>query len=124
MIASSALRLRLYQEAYGWTELRFYVLATIVLLAVGAIALLATLATDRVRWIGHLLIGAGLAIGLGLNLIGPVRFIAEQNVARVLIRRWSRRAEAAASMSRTRSRSVTIPCHRSSARWRPTMVRT
>jgi hypothetical protein len=84
VIASSALRLRLYQEAYGWTELRFYVLATTVLLAVGAIALLTTLATDRVRWIGHLLIGAGLAIGLALNLIGPVRFIAEQNVARVL----------------------------------------
>ena len=84
VIASSALRLRLYQEAYGWTELRFYVLATIILLAVGAISLMAALATNRVRWIGHVLIGAALAIGLGLNLIGPVRFISEQNVARVL----------------------------------------
>ena len=84
VIASSALRLRLYQEAYGWTELRFYVLASIVLLAVGAIALLAALVTDRVRWIGHVLIVAGLGIGLAVNLIGPVRFISEQNVARVL----------------------------------------
>ena len=84
VIASSALRLRLYQEAYGWTELRFYVLATIVLLGFGAVALLAALATDRVRWIGHALIGGALAIGLAINLIGPVRFISEQNVARVI----------------------------------------
>ena len=89
VIASSALRLRLYQEAYGWTELRFYVLATIVLMAVGAIALLAALVTDRVRWIGHVLIVAALAIGLAVNLIGPVRFIIEQNVARVLESRAS-----------------------------------
>jgi hypothetical protein len=85
VIASSALRLRLYQEAYGWTELRFYVLAAIVLLAVGAITLLAALATDRVRWVGHVLIGVALAIGLALNLVGPVRFISDQNVARVLV---------------------------------------
>jgi hypothetical protein len=85
VIASSALRLRLYQEAYGWTELRFYVLAAIVLLAVGAIILLAALATDRVRWVGHVLLGVALVIGLALNLIGPVRFISEQNVARVLV---------------------------------------
>ena len=84
VIGSSALRLRLYQEAYGWTELRFYVLATIVLMAVAAIALLAALVTDRVRWIGHVLIVTALAIGLAVNLIGPVRFIIEQNVARVL----------------------------------------
>ena len=84
VIVSSALRLRLYQEAYGWTELRFYVLATIVLLAFGAIALLTALAADRVRWIGHALIGGALVIGLVLNFIGPVRFISEQNVARVL----------------------------------------
>ena len=84
VIVSSALRLRLYQDAYGWTELRFYVLATIVLLGFGAIALLTALATDRVRWIGHVLIGGALAIGLALNVIGPVRFISEQNVARVL----------------------------------------
>ena len=84
VLVSAALRLRLYQEAYGWTELRFYVLATIGLLAVGGVSLLAALAVDRVRWIGHALIVAALAIGLVLNVIGPIRFINEQNVARVL----------------------------------------
>lgn len=84
VLASAAVRLRLYQEAFGWTELRLYVLATIVLLAIAVIALLVQLVADRVRWFGHVLIAAALAIGLALNLLGPARFITEQNVARVL----------------------------------------
>ena len=35
VLASALLRLRIYQDAYGWTELRFYVLAAIVWLAIG-----------------------------------------------------------------------------------------
>lgn len=84
VLASAALRLRLYQEAFGWTELRLYVLATIGLLAVGVVTLLVQLAANRMQWLGHVMIAAALAIGLALNLIGPVRFITEQNVARVL----------------------------------------
>jgi len=84
VLASAALRLRLYQEAFGWTELRLYVLATIVLLGVGVLALLVQVAANRVPWFGHVMIAAALAIGLALNLIGPARFITEQNVARVL----------------------------------------
>jgi len=84
VLISAALRLRLYQEAYGWTELRLYVLATIVLLTIGVIGLLAALAIDRVRWIGHVLIIVAVGIGIVLNLVGPVRFITEQNVARAL----------------------------------------
>ena len=84
VLASAALRLRLYQEAYGWTELRLYVLATICLLAIAGIALFVQLATNRVRWFGHAFIAAALAIGLGLNVLGPARFITEQNVTRVL----------------------------------------
>jgi hypothetical protein len=84
VLVSAALRLRLYQEAYGWTELRLYVLSTIALLAIGVVGLVVALAVDRVRWIGHLLVVAALGIGLALNVIGPARFITEQNVARVL----------------------------------------
>lgn len=84
VLVSAALRLRLYQEAYGWTELRLYVLSTIVLLAIGVAGLALALAGNRVRWVGHLLIVAALLIGFGLNVIGPARFITEQNVARVL----------------------------------------
>ena len=82
VLASAAMRLRLYQEAYGWTELRLYVIATIIVLAVSLAALIVGLATDRVRWIGHVIVAATLGAGLALNVIGPVRFITEQNVAR------------------------------------------
>jgi hypothetical protein len=84
VLASAAYRMRLYQEAFGWTELRLYVLATIVLLGVVLVALIAALATDRVHWIGHVLAGTALVIGLALNVLGPVRFVTEQNVARVI----------------------------------------
>lgn len=84
VLVSASLRLRLYQEAYGWTELRLYVVATMAVLAVGLVGLLVALATDRVRWIGHVVVVATLVVGLGLNVVGPVRFITEQNVARVL----------------------------------------
>jgi hypothetical protein len=83
VLVSSAFRMRLYQEAYGWTELRLYVLATIALLAVVLLAMVTGLLLDRVRWIGHVAIVAGLVIGIGLNVIGPVRFITDQNVARL-----------------------------------------
>lgn len=84
VLVSAAVRMRLYQEAYGWTELRLYVLASIVVLAIVLTALAVALVTDRVRWIGHVILAAGLAVGLGLNVLGPARFITEQNVARLL----------------------------------------
>jgi hypothetical protein len=84
VVASAALRLMLYQDAYGWTELRLYVLATIGWLAVGGAAVLAAIVLDRVRWVGHVLVIAALAVGLVLNVLGPARFITEQNVARLL----------------------------------------
>lgn len=84
VLGSSFLRLRLYQEAYGWTELRFYVLAAIIWLAIGAVGTVVALATDRTRWLPHAMVILSVLFGVAFNLIGPVRFIAEQNVARVV----------------------------------------
>jgi hypothetical protein len=84
VLGSSLLRLRLYQDAYGWTELRFYVLAAIAWLAIGALATIAALATNRTRWLLHFMVIVSVLFGVGFNLIGPVRFIAEQNVARAV----------------------------------------
>ena len=84
VLASALLRLRIYQDAYGWTELRFYVLAAIVWLAIG-IAITATLlARDRMGWLLHGLAMAAIAVLVVVNVVGPSRLIAEQNVARVL----------------------------------------
>ena len=57
VLVSAALRLRLYQDAYGWTELRLYVLTTIVSLAVALVLMTGLAVADRMRWLGH-----GLAV--------------------------------------------------------------
>ena len=84
MLASAALRLRLYQDAYGWTELRLYVAVSIAAMAVTLVALALFLATDRTRWLGHAMVVIGLASLIGLNLIAPAAFVAERNLARVI----------------------------------------
>ena len=84
VLASAFLRLRLYQDAYGWTELRFYVLAAIIWLALGAAMAVATLATDRSRWLLHGMVLLSFAFGLAFNLIGPVSLVTEQNIQRAL----------------------------------------
>jgi hypothetical protein len=84
ILASAFLRLRLYQDAYGWTELRFYVLAAIAWLAIGAVITLATIARNQTRWLIHGMVLISFLFGVGFNLIGPVRFIAEQNIERAV----------------------------------------
>jgi hypothetical protein len=84
VLASSFLRLRLYQDAYGWTELRFYVVAAIGWLALGTVATIWALARDQTRWLPHVMVVLAILFGIGFNLLGPVRFIAEQNVARAV----------------------------------------
>jgi len=84
VLASAALRLKLYQDAYGWTELRLYVAVSIAAMAVTLAALAAFLATDRTRWLGHAMVVIGLISLIGLNLLAPAAFVAERNVARVI----------------------------------------
>jgi hypothetical protein len=83
VLASAFLRLRLYQDAYGWTELRFYVFAAILWMAVGALGASVCVWFDRMRWLPHGMVVLSVAFGLAFNVIGPVRFIAEQNITRV-----------------------------------------
>lgn len=82
VLASAFLRLRLYQDAYGWTELRFYVLAAIFWLAIGAVMAVVTILANRSGWLVHGLVVLSVLFGLAFNLVGPVRYVAEQNVAR------------------------------------------
>lgn len=84
ILASAALRLRLYQEAYGWTELRFYVAASILWLALGAGTAAALLWRDRMTWLAHGLAIGAVAITLGISALGPHAFVTRENLARVL----------------------------------------
>jgi hypothetical protein len=84
ILLSAALRLRLYQDAYGWTELRFFVAASIAWLAIAVILAVALLAANRMRWLPHGLAAAGVAITLAVSAIGPQAFVVDQNIARAL----------------------------------------
>ena len=84
ILASAALRLALYQGAYGWTELRFFVAASIVWLATCVVLALALLSANRMRWLPHGLAMSAAAVTLAISAIGPQAFVMHQNLARVL----------------------------------------
>ncbi|HYH93022.1 MAG TPA: DUF4153 domain-containing protein [Candidatus Saccharimonadales bacterium] len=84
VLASAALRLQLYQDAYGWTELRLYVAVSIVALAVTLAALALGLALDRTRWLGHAMAGIAVVSLLALNVLAPASFVAQRNVDRII----------------------------------------
>jgi hypothetical protein len=84
VLASAALRLRLYQDAYGWTELRFYIYATIGWLGIGIVSTTILLVRDRMRWVPHAMTISAVAILLAVNVVGPQRHVADENVARLL----------------------------------------
>ena len=82
VLISAAVRLAIYQGIYGWTELRFYVLAAIVMLAVGVVATLVAIAIRRVGAVPKVLLAAGFVIALACNVIGPQAFVTAQNIDR------------------------------------------
>jgi len=84
ILASAAVRLGLYQQAYGWTELRFYVAASICWLAIAGVIATALLVRDRMGWLAHGLAIGAVIVTLGVSVIGPQSFITDQNLARAL----------------------------------------
>jgi hypothetical protein len=84
VLASAALRLKLYQDAYGWTELRLYVAVSIAAMALTLSTLAVFLATNRTRWLGHAMAVIGLVSLIALNLLAPPAFVADRNLARVI----------------------------------------
>jgi hypothetical protein len=84
ILASAALRLRLYQDAYGWTELRFFVAASIAWLAACVVLAIVLVGWGRMRWLPHGIALAAVAITLAVTALGPQAFVMHQNLARVL----------------------------------------
>ncbi|HSS34804.1 MAG TPA: DUF4173 domain-containing protein, partial [Patescibacteria group bacterium] len=82
VLTSAFLRLRLYQDAYGWTELRFYVFTAIVGLGLSIGLVVVLLIRDQSRWAIHGLGLIVLFVAVGVNLVGPHAFVAGQNLAR------------------------------------------
>ncbi len=84
VLVSASLRLGLYQAAYGWTELRLYVLAAIVTMGAGLVIMMGLVLADLSRWLGHALAVLALLSLVGLNLIAPAAFVAARNIERVV----------------------------------------
>ncbi|TME11629.1 MAG: DUF4173 domain-containing protein [Chloroflexi bacterium] len=84
ILASAALRLALYQGAYGWTELRFFVAASIAWLALCLALAIGLLVADRMRWLPHALAASAVAVTLAVSVLGPQAFVIRQNLARVV----------------------------------------
>ena len=84
VLVSASLRLGLYQAAYGWTELRLYVLAAIVTMGAGLVVMMGLVLTALSRWLGHAFAVLGLASLVGLNLVAPGSFVAARNIERVV----------------------------------------
>ena len=84
ILVSAAYRMSLYQAAYGWTELRFYVLAAILWLAVCLVAAIVALASARTGWLLRAALAAGLLVAIGANAIAPQAFVTARNVERTI----------------------------------------
>ena len=84
ILASAALRLRLYQDAYGWTELRFFVAASIAVARRVHRPRRRAPGRNRMRWLPHGIAIAAITVTLGVSAIGPQAFVMHQNLARVL----------------------------------------
>jgi len=83
VLVSAWYRLDLYQLAYGWTELRFYALAAIVVLGLALLILAWSVMTDRMRFALQPIAGAALAVALGVNVIAPSAFVARADLQRI-----------------------------------------
>jgi hypothetical protein len=84
VLVSAFLRLRLYQDAYGWTELRFVVLTAILWLAVALGLTGVLLARRRTGWVLHALGLVVLVTIAAMHVVGPQAFVAHRNLERAI----------------------------------------
>lgn len=86
LLASSWLRMQLYEDAYGYTELRLYVFSFILWLAVLLLIVLVALFSGRATVVsfGGLLLTVASVIGL--NVANPDAMVVRENVARYEVR--------------------------------------
>jgi hypothetical protein len=84
VLASAWYRLDLYQQAYGWTELRFYANAAIAFLALALAIFAWSVSRGRMSYALQPLAMAVVLVALSANAIGPSAFVARADIARIL----------------------------------------
>jgi hypothetical protein len=82
VVTSALWRMSVYEEAYGFTRLRVFVSAFEIWL--GALFVLMLIAGVRLRakWLAQAVVAAWVLTLIGLAVLNPDRFIAEQNINR------------------------------------------
>lgn len=84
VLASAWYRLDLYQQAYGWTELRFYANCAIAFLALALAVFAWSVVRGRMSYALQPLAMAAVLVAFSANAIGPDAFVARANIARIL----------------------------------------
>jgi len=84
VLASAWYRLDLYQQAYGWTELRFYAICAIAFLGLALAIFALCVIRARMSYAVQPLALAAVLVALSANAIGPDAFVARANIARIL----------------------------------------
>jgi uncharacterized protein DUF4153 len=84
ILASAAYRMALYQQAYGWSELRLYTFAAIASLGVALAIFAWAVVTGRMDHVLVPLVATAAAAALVVNVIGPSDFVARRNLERVI----------------------------------------
>lgn len=84
VLGSAWYRLDLYQQAYGWTELRFYANCAIAFLALALVIFVWCVVRGRMFYSVQPLAMAAVLVALSANVIGPASLVARQNIARIL----------------------------------------
>src|SRR6185436_2845521 len=84
VLGSAWYRLDLYQQAYGWTELRFYANCAIAFLALALVIFGWCVIRGRMFYSLQPVAMAAVLVALTANLVGPASFVARQNIGRIL----------------------------------------
>jgi hypothetical protein len=82
VVASALYRMFVYEEAYGFTQLRVLVSAFELWLGVVFLLILGAGVKLRATWLPHAVVGTAVAALLGLVALNPDEFIADRNVDR------------------------------------------
>jgi len=84
VLVSAWYRLDLYQQAYGWTELRFYTVCAIAFLALALVIFAWSVLRGRMSFALQPLAIAAVLVALAANSLGPAALVARADIARVL----------------------------------------
>jgi len=84
VLASAWARMSLYQDAYGWSELRFYAFAGIAYTGMALLLIAWSIVRGTMLLVVQRLVLAAAVVALVVNAMGPSGLVARRNLERVI----------------------------------------